>query len=110
MNKNLRNLLTKRFCLMQQCFSHFPPEIQSALMFATMVYLSDDYLVISPLSAGSRDDLDNRTRRFFRIALMLPMELQMILANRAAGSNGTNILRKMSEPAFRNLGQRLAQQ
>jgi hypothetical protein len=43
------------------------------------------------------------TRRFFRITAQLPLDLQMVLCNRAMGSIRNVITSAMSEPAFRAL-------
>jgi len=45
--------------------------------------------------------------RFFDIAVMLPMELQMVLSHRVVGSMKQNILMKDSEAAFKALAMRL---
>ena len=46
--------------------------------------------------------------RFFVVAEKLPMELQMVLANRVFGAGKDGVLRKVSEKAFRKLGRVLA--
>jgi hypothetical protein len=72
-------------------------------VFGTVVFLSDDFLTLKavrqPLTAS-----EDRARRFFIIALALPMELQMVLCNRLFASGKDIVLGKHSEPAFRKLG------
>jgi len=81
------------------------PDAVSAEIFALIIFLCDDllqfkhkpdrYVGISLSSAA--------TIRFLEISKRLPMELQMILCNRAVGSAKESITTKNSEPAFKSL-------
>jgi len=67
----------------------------SASTFSLVIFMCDGYLELSS------SDKKQKTVRFFRMLQMLPMELQMIVCNRAAGSGKTNIPTKHSESAFK---------
>ena len=69
---------------------HWPNEL-----FALSVFLCDDFLCIKPQSLGSP------ASRFFSIVKRLPMELQMILCNRAYEFSKDSIKTKDSEIAFK---------
>ena len=69
-------------------------------LFALVVFLCDDLLTLKAVSSDPSSS--NKASRFFVIAQLLPMELQMALCNRAFGSS------KNSEPAFKKLGKVLA--
>jgi len=70
-------------------------------LFALTVFLSDDYLtLIHEVVEASRQ---GGQRRFFVILKRLPMELQMVVANRLYGSAKSFVLTKDSEPAFRKI-------
>jgi len=72
-------------------------DAMAAEVFALTVFLCDDLLQLQPTdSCAARI-------KFFVIASMLPMELQMILCHRVVGSMKQTILRKDSEPAFKSL-------
>jgi len=45
-----------------------------------------------------------------KMAQKLPMELQMMLCNRAFGAANDTVLTKQSEPAFKRLGKLLAKE
>ena len=70
-----------------------------------MIFLSDDFLAMSPAPQGKATewDLTVGVRRFFAIAVKLPMDLQMVLCNRIFGSGKDIVLTKSSEPGFRKL-------
>ena len=74
----------------------------AAEVFALTVFLCDDLLQLKPTSHLAATP-DHAVTRFFAIAKRLPMELQMILCHRAAGSMKQNILHKDSEAAFKSL-------
>ena len=69
----------------------------AAELFATTVFLCDDFLRIR------KPDSNSKAGRFLRIVSRLPMELQMVLCHRVYGSDKDNIPSKDSEPAFRHL-------
>ena len=69
----------------------------AAELFATTVFLCDDFLRIR----GPKSD--SEVGRFFRIASLLPMELQMVLCHRVYDSTKENISSKDAEPAFKHL-------
>ena len=62
-----------------------------------VVFLSDGLLQLKESREGGRKG------RFFKIALALPMDLQMVLCNRMFQSQKDFVLTKHSEPAFKNL-------
>jgi len=65
-------------------------------MFALVVFVSDGLLQI-------KDSTPTPAARFFNIAAQLPLELQMVLCFRLAGSAKEIILGKDSEVAFKEL-------
>jgi len=75
-------------------------------LFALVVFLCDDLLTLKAVSSDPSSS--NKASRFFVIAQLLPMELQMALCNRAFGSSKNFVLTKNSEPAFKKLGKVLA--
>jgi hypothetical protein len=64
-------------------------------LFGLMVLSSDDYLQVG--------DMRSEAGRFFKIALELPMEMQMLLANRAVGLSDEGISTERTEKALRAL-------
>lgn len=66
-------------------------------VFATCVFLCDDYLRIRVGEAGSP------AARFYAIMRRLPLELQMVLANRLYGSERETVSPDLREAAFRRL-------
>ena len=72
-------------------------EALAAELFATTVFLCDDYLRIKQPESNSK------IGRFFRITSHLPMELQMIVCHRVYGLAKENIPSRDSELAFKNL-------
>ena len=73
-------------------------------LFALVVFLCDDFL--TPCAASSSITF-HKAARFFQIAQSLPIELQMVLCNRAFGVGKDIVLTKLSEPAFKRLGRLL---
>jgi len=69
-------------------------------IFALVVFYSDGLL---KLHTFETEKVKKKTKRFFAIAKQLPMELQMLLCHRAAGSSGSLVTIRDSEVAFRNL-------
>lgn len=63
--------------------------------FATALMTSDEFLRPAEEEAAPVSTHDNtaeaRAARFWRMMVLLPMELQMVVAHRAAGSTGTTI-------------------
>ena len=91
-------------------------ESLAAEVFALIVFLCDDLLKLrsrqedvtkdeDALEEDVRSGLKGQaaTRRFFAMAMRLPMELQMVLAHRVIESAGETVRRKDSELAFRTL-------
>ena len=70
----------------------------AAEMFALVVFVSDGLLDIKPGEMASR---------FFRIATQLPLELQMVLCFRLAGSGKVIVPGRDREQAFRDLVKRI---
>ena len=79
-------------------------------LFALVIFLCDDLLTAGAESSSSSSSPlnNNKPARFFQVAQLLPMELQMALCNRVFGSCKDIILTKHSEPAFKKLGKLLA--
>ena len=73
----------------------------TAEVFALTVFLCDDLLQFKPASSSSSTKPD--AARFFAIAAVLPMELQMILCYRVVGSMKQNLRSQDSEVAFKSL-------
>lgn len=65
-----------------------------------MVYLLDGYLDL-PEKKNDEDKGHEKAQRFFRLASSLPMELQMILCNRAYEVADLRIKVNNSDMAFR---------
>jgi len=65
-------------------------------VFALVVFLSDEHLAIRAGPEGTE------AKRFFAVAMKLPMELQMVLCFRAQGSGKENIPSRCLEPALRH--------
>ena len=63
-------------------------------LFALVVLLSDDFV-------GLKRAGNPKVKRFFKMACRLPMELQMVLCNRAYGSARDLVRTATSEPAFK---------
>lgn len=78
-------------------------EEDSADLFAETVFLCEGLLRVP------EEVKDGRAARFFSIAGRLPLELQMLLCNLAAGSSSAFIPTRRSEPAFRSLARLLRQ-
>ena len=75
------------------------PPGNSALLFAALVFLEDGLLKLK----GKSDRRNtNRSLRFFRMALQLPIELQMQLCHRVYELNDY-IPNKLDLSAFKNL-------
>ena len=80
------------------------PELRDSFisdLFALVVFLCDDLLIPS---AASTSAAFHKAARFFQITKRLPMELQMMICNRAFGVGKDIVLTKHSEPAFKRLG------
>lgn len=92
-------------------------------IYALIIFTCDALLEIQPcptvsdnsstcintdINSCNSSSSTNQARRFFSIAKMLPMELQMILCYRVAESVKTNITFANSESAFRSLGRSLS--
>ena len=78
-------------------------------LFALIIFLCEDLLTVrAESSASSASSASNMAARFFKMAQYLPMELQMVLYNRAFGAGKNSVLTKHSEPAFKKLGRSLA--
>jgi len=72
---------------------------KAAYFFAVTIFLCDELLQLTPALTTS----GVAAVRFFTIALKLPIELQMVLSRRAAGSMTQNILSVDSKVAFKSL-------
>lgn len=68
---------------------------------ATTLFLSDDYLKIRPESSASPERA--RAARFWRIMIQLPVEVQMVLSNRAHGEAGSYIPAAQRETSIQTL-------
>ena len=82
-------------------------EALAAEVFALTVFLCDDLFQASPCrTTRSRSHGYSAAAaaiRFFKVVAKFPMELQMILCHRAAGTTKDSILSKDSEAAFKSL-------
>jgi len=83
-------------------------EADAAELFATMVFLCDDYLNLNLNLKASSARQDRKASRFFVMSAALPMELQMILCHNVFGSARENIHSRESEAAFKRLAKALA--
>lgn len=76
-------------------------------LFALVVYFSDGYLEI-PTEVkeeveGNQNEKRVKAHRFFSLATQLPMDLQMVLCNRAFGLETSVIRRIHYEEGFKKL-------
>jgi len=78
----------------------------AADLFALVVFICDDLLALAT-SAGKKEEEKERetaeAKRFFKMVVRLPMELQMVVCHHVYSSHGDSILSKESEAAFRAL-------
>lgn len=72
--------------------------MQAGELMALVIYFSDDYLRLRTLGA---DPKEGNFGRFFQLAAKLPIELQMVLCNRACSLTHSVILSRDSELGFR---------
>jgi hypothetical protein len=76
-------------------------------LFALVVFYTDAYLIFVRVANDNFEkkiwEMRHLHASFFRIAAQLPLDLQMVLCNRALGSDKDVITSTMSEPAFRAL-------
>ena len=75
------------------------PESRASQVFALIIFLCDDLLNIKERERETQ----TAAGRFFAIAAILPMELQMMLCHRVVGSKRQNILSRDSERSFKKL-------
>ena len=102
--------LLERFKLnREQIISQLNVELEPpgnpAHLFATLVFLEEGLL---KLSENPKEQNMMCYPRFFRMALQLPIELQMQLCLRVYGVNNDYILNKLSMVAFKKLGTELS--
>ena len=67
-------------------------------MFALMIFHCDSFLKVAD---GVEET--HKVARFFRVCEQLPIELQMVLANRLHGIGGDLIACELRERAFREV-------
>ena len=72
-----------------------------------VIFLCDGLLTVD---ANSSSASLKKAARYFKMSQKLPLELQMVLCNRAFGAAKDTVLTKHSEPAFKRLGRLLAKQ
>ena len=78
-------------------------------IFAIVIFICDNLLMITENEEGTtKDEVQEgeaeRIQRFLRIAILLPMELQMLLMNRTQGSSSSDFIPLSDrEIAFKNL-------
>lgn len=65
-----------------------------------VVYLSDGYLKISENNDVGMSQRKQKTKHFFKLASRLPMDLQMVLCNRAIGLGDSVVKGECSEQGF----------
>jgi len=75
----------------------------AAELFALTVFHCDNLLQLKPDLATNPAAVDAAAIRFFVIARRMPVELQMVLCNRAVGSGKDSVLTSHSERAFKDL-------
>lgn len=75
----------------------------AAEAFALVIFLCDG---LFRLRESTPEEGISKSHRFFRIAQRLPMDLQMLLCNKHAGSMKTFILSRCRESAFKDLGEK----
>ena len=89
-------------------------EILSGEVFSLVVLLCDNYIALKPLPASSsssstipnaslKEDGEAGARRFLLIAMVLPIEIQMVLCNRLFSLDKDVVASRHSEPSFRKL-------
>lgn len=66
-----------------------------------MVYLSDGYLETRKEPIAFKHEKRIKAQKFFELALRLPMDLQMVLCNRAFGVDASIIKKIYSEKGFK---------
>jgi hypothetical protein len=80
------------------------PECGVADLFACVIFFADDFLREAAPSVHSDGSVAvSQVRRFFCMVRRLPMELQMMICNRAFELAGDIVLTKDSELAFKDL-------
>ena len=82
-------------------------------IFAIVIFICDNLLMITENEEGTtKDEVQEgeaeRIQRFLRIAIRLPMELQMLLMNRTQRSSSDFIPLSDREIAFKSLALELA--
>jgi len=82
----------------------------AADLFALVVFICNDLLVLTTSAVKQEEEKERvEAKRFFKLVVRLPMELQMMVCHHVYGSQGDNILSKDSEAAFKALA-RVAQE
>jgi len=84
------------------------PEIYIGQVFAMIVLVSDEYYTFNQNPDDLEEDKEEYQRRmsvirFFKLAIKLPMELQMIISHRLFGSCHSVVLTRFSEPTFEEM-------
>jgi len=73
-------------------------------MYAMMIFVSDDYFRIKTSNQLTpHSDSSSKAIQFWKIAIQLPLDLQMILGHRMYKSAANFILSQDSEPAFKRM-------
>ena len=77
----------------------------AADLFALVVFICDNLLALttSAVKLEEKEREMAEAKRFFKMVVRLPMELQMVVCHHVYGSHGDSILSKESEAAFRAL-------
>ena len=98
-NASISHILLSQYLSSRKRIAHWCrlsfdlPEAKAASLFAIIIYLCDGFLRLPP-------EARSKTGRFLSIASRLPLELQMMLCNRAYGLAKSSIVHQDSEPAF----------
>jgi hypothetical protein len=74
-----------------------------AEIFALVVFLSDGFVILKDDHLTDGHNATTQVRRFFKVAEVLPLDLQMVLCNRLFSSPKDIVLTKYSETAFKKL-------
>ena len=77
-------------------------DVHAAKVFATIVFLCDGFFALRELD-GPESQQSRNARKFLLITQRLPMEIQMSVANKTAGSSKQFVLTARSEPEFKKL-------
>lgn len=76
-------------------------------IFALVIYVTDGYMMIPKYPVEDADSWRSKTKRFLEVAMRLPLDLQMVLCNRAIGLGHSIVKRVHSEKGFKKFAELL---